>query len=74
VNPNNNNSSQNIVISQEAAAAIVVVAGLVTLSFVGAAFWFVKQRRRPEAEEPIRYPPNLMPTPTVGSQLSGTSF
>ncbi|KAF3334728.1 putative serine/threonine-protein kinase [Carex littledalei] len=72
VNPSNNSSSQNIVISREAAAAIVVVAGLVTLSFVGAAFWFVKQRRRPEAEDPIRYPPNFMPSPTVGSQLSGS--
>ncbi|KAJ4821638.1 Proline-rich receptor-like protein kinase PERK8 [Rhynchospora pubera] len=74
-NPNNNASAQNIVISKEAAAAIVVVAGLVTLSFVGAAFWFVKQRRRPETEEPIRYPPpNFMPSPTLGSQLSDTSF
>ncbi|XP_078168391.1 uncharacterized protein LOC144562908 isoform X2 [Carex rostrata] len=70
VNPSNNSSSHNSVISREATAAIGVVAGLVTLSFIGAAFWFVKRRRRPKAEDPIRSPPNnFMPSPTVGSQL-----
>ncbi|KAJ0971554.1 hypothetical protein J5N97_019513 [Dioscorea zingiberensis] len=40
-------SSGDIVFKTAAAASLAVVAGLVMLSLVGAAFWFVKKRRRP---------------------------
>ncbi|XP_020105399.1 proline-rich receptor-like protein kinase PERK8 [Ananas comosus] len=65
----NNDSAKNIVISRETAATVAVITGLVMLSFIGAAVWLVKQRRRLEA--PVVYAANFVPSP---SQVSDTTY
>ncbi|CAL9148885.1 unnamed protein product, partial [Musa hybrid cultivar] len=55
----------------ESVATFAVVAGLVMLTFVGAAVWLVKKRKKPV--EPLRHGGNLAMASTVSSHMSELS-
>ncbi|XP_073108720.1 uncharacterized protein [Elaeis guineensis] len=70
----NNDSPKSNTTGVGPVATIAVVAGLVMLTFVGAAVWFVKRRRKPEVVLAV-YPGGFhMVSPARSSPLSDASY